>query len=136
MKASLKYATFAMLAVAAISLLAVAASGLLDGKTFEGECFEKGKVAGTGTRDVLIFKGGKFRSTACEKHGCSEANYTTKTAGDAVTWESTLVSVEASEGKIAWKGTVKGDVVEATFVWTKPGQQPSEWTFKGKLRSK
>jgi hypothetical protein len=136
MKASLRYAAFAILASAAISSLAVAASGLLDGKTFEGQCVEKGKAAGTGVPDELRFRDGKFLSTACLTHGCGEAKYTAKTLGKTVTWESTLVSTKASEGTILWKGTVKGDVAEATLVWTKPGQKPSEWTFSGRLKRK
>jgi len=137
MKASLRYAAFAVLVSAAISSLALAASGLLDGNTFQGECVEKGKAAGTGVPDELRFRDGKFLSTLClEKHGCGEAKYTAKKVGETITWESTLVSTKASEGRIRWKGTVKGDVAEATLVWTKPGQKPSEWTFSGRLKTK
>ncbi len=136
MKASLRDAALVVLAAVAISSLAIAASALLDGKRFGGECVEKGKAAGTGVQDELIFKDGKFLSTACVKYGFREAPYTAKIMGDTVAWESTSVSTKDAEGRMAWKGTVKGDVAEATLVWTKPNQNPSEWIFKGKLTKK
>ncbi len=136
MKASLRDAALLVLAAVGISSLAVAASSLLDGKTFKGECVEKSKAAGTGVPDELIFKDGKFLSTACVKYGFREAPYTAKIMGDAVAWESSSASAKDAEGRMAWKGTVKGDLVEATLVWTKPAQEPSEWTFKGKLSKK
>jgi len=136
MKASLRDVALVVLAAVAISSLAVAASALLDGKAFKGECVEKGKAAGTGVLDELIFKDGKFLSTACVKYGFREAPYAAKVMGDAVAWESSSVSAKDAEGRMAWKGTVKGDVAQATLVWTKPGQNPSEWTFKGKLSKK
>lgn len=134
MKGSFRQTTLLTLGGVAISSLTLAAAALLDGKTFHGECVLKGKAAETPTPDDLVFKDGKFLSTACVKYGFKEAPYTAKTVGEAVAWESTTVS--ASEGTMTWKGTVKGDSGEATFIWTKAGQNPSEWNFKGKLKRK
>ena len=35
------------------------------------------------------------------------------------------------EGTIRWKGTVTGDHVEGTYVWTKAGQADIEYWLKG-----
>ena len=42
--------------------MAYAQTGVLDGKSFQGEFGKKGKAAHA--QDELIFKGGRFRSTA------------------------------------------------------------------------
>ncbi|MCI0447730.1 hypothetical protein L0152_31520 [bacterium] len=60
------------------------------------------------------------------------APYTTKTQGDTTTFES--VAKSENEGEISWNGTVQGDTCEAALVWTKPGQKPIEYWFKGSLK--
>jgi hypothetical protein len=42
--------------------------------------------------------------------------------------------VSAKEGKNHWKGTVKGNAIEGTQVWTKAGQAPIEYWFRGTLK--
>src|SRR5437879_2486179 len=75
-----------------------AVSASLDGTAFEGACVEKGKRAETGKPDDLIFKDGKFVSTACVKYGFHGAPYSVKTLGDGVAFESTIISVKQGEG--------------------------------------
>jgi hypothetical protein len=41
------------------------------------------------------------------------------------TFEATTTS--AKEGKIVWKGTVRGETLEGTLVWSKPGQKDIEY---------
>jgi hypothetical protein len=41
-------------------------------------------------------------------------------------------TASAKEGKMHWHGTVRGDRVEGTYVWTKAGQAPVEGWFKTK----
>lgn len=117
---------FALFAVAGFLF---AAAGMLDGKTFEGMGAEKGKEATDKDKDTLIFADGKFRSTGCDQFGFTPAAYTATKNGDAIDFESTATSEK--EGSIHWKGTVKGDAVEGTYVWTKPGQKEIEYWFKG-----
>ncbi len=131
MRASFKRVGFLFVAGVLMGSGAIAA-GLLDGKTFEGQCIRKGKAESSA--DDLVFKDGKFLSTACVKYGFSEAPYTTKKDGDTIVWDASTVS--ATEGKMLWKGTIKGDLAEASFTWVKTGSDAQEWTFKGKLKKK
>jgi len=105
---------------------ASAAGGALDGKTFAGELMEKGKTKGN--KDTLIFKDGKFRSTACDAYGFTEAAYTATSRDGATTFEATAQSPK--EGTMKWKGTVKDGTIEGSAVWTK-GQADTNYTFKG-----
>ena len=41
-------------------------------------------------------------------------------------------TASAKEGKMHWHGTVRGDRVEGTYVWTKAGQASVEGWFKTK----
>ena len=56
------------------------ASGALDGKRFDGVFMERGKTSGDA--DTLTFRDGRFRSSACDKYGYSDAAYKTSTQGD------------------------------------------------------
>ena len=106
------------------------AKGALDGKTFVGETGEKGKAAGAkAEKDTLHFADAKFHSTGCDAYGFTEAPYTATTAADGtIQWTSEATS--AKEGKIHWKGTVKGDTLTGTFTWTKAGQAPIDYWVK------
>ena len=53
------------------------ASGALDGKRFDGVFMERGKTSGDA--DTLTFRDGRFRSSACDKYGYSDAAYKTST---------------------------------------------------------
>jgi hypothetical protein len=105
-------------------------AGILDGKNFMGEFGKKGKIADA--KDEIIFKDGKFRSTACDPYGFGDAPYTTKVDGETVAFEAETMSPK--NGKIRWMGTVMGDQIEATFIWIASGQAPEESWLKGKLK--
>jgi len=105
-------------------------AGTLDGKVFVGELGKKGDK--TGDKDDLIFKDGKFRSTACEKYGFTEAPYTTNTSGENTSFVGEAMS--AKEGTMKWTGTIKEDTVTATITWSKPGKAPQEFWYRGKLK--
>lgn len=121
---------FGVLIIAAAGLL-FAAYGMLDGKTFEGQGAEKGKQAGE-EKDNFIFADGKFRSIGCDAYGFTATPYTATKNGDAVNFEAHATSEK--EGTNHWKGTIKGDSIEGTFVWSKPGQKDIEYWFKGTLK--
>jgi len=105
--------------------------GALDGKTFAIDMTKKGDTKAE--KDDLIFKDGKFRSTGCDSYGFTEAAYTTAAGADGATdFSSTATSPK--EGKMEWKGTVKGDAVEGTAVWTKEGQPAESYSFKGAIK--
>lgn len=108
----------------------IAQAGSLDGKTFVGKVGENGKKKGD--KDELIFKDGRFRSTACDEYGFGDAPYTTAVNGDATTFEATTVS--AKEGKMEWRGTVKGNALDGTFTWYPIGKDPVEYWVKAQLK--
>ena len=119
---------------AALLILSAASSGAekmaLDGATFVGTMTEKGKTKAD--QDQLVFKDGKFRSTACDVYGFPETPYTS-TVGDGTTrFEATATSPK--EGTMTWKGNVKGNVIEGTAVWIKKGQADMHYTFEGKRK--
>jgi len=109
-----------------------APKGALDGMTFVGEAGEKGKKADT--KDIIKFRKGKLHSEGCDVYGFDKGKYTTTKSGDAIMFEAETLSKK--EGKMHWKGTVKGDMIEASYVWTKAGQSSIEYVFKGKLKAK
>ncbi len=109
---------------------AAAQGGALDGKTFVGTTTEKGKTKAD--KDSFVFKDGKFRSTACDAYGFTEASYTAAVSDVGTTFEA--VSTSPGEGTMKWKGTVKGDTVEGTADWMKTGQADMHYSFKGRLK--
>jgi hypothetical protein len=111
--------------------------GVLDGKTFLSEFGRKD--AKTDGNDELVFKDGKFRSTACDPYGFGEGDYTATVNQEAITFEAETFST--SEGKIKWIGTVKGNTLKGSFAWHKLGKwyrvnkAPIEYWIKGDLKA-
>ena len=129
-----KYLAAASLAAALVLVVSAAsgapgAKGALDGKTFVAESGEKGKPAGL-ENETIHFANGKFHSVACDAYGFGDGAYTATAAPDgSVRW--TAETSSPKEGKISWKGTVTGDKIDGTYVWTKTGQAPIEYWLKG-----
>jgi hypothetical protein len=102
----------------------------LDGKSFVGQIGKKGEKSGD--KDEIVFKDGKFRSTACDKYGFGQVPYTAKEGVGETTFEAETMS--AKEGTMKWKGTVKGGTVTATVIWSKSGKAAQELWYTGKMR--
>jgi len=102
----------------------------LDGKSFSIELSEANK--NEGSQDELIFKDGTFFSTGCEEYGFTPAAYESKSKGGVIMFKSTLTSDK--EGKSEWEGAVTGDEISGTMFWTKEGQEPIIYTYKGALK--
>ena len=103
----------------------------LDGRSFQGVFLERGKTSGDA--DTLIFKDGRFRSTACDKYGYSDAAYKTSAEGDAVRFEAETQS--AKYGKLVWNGVVRAGKLDATVMMMQPGKEPKEnWVVAGEKR--
>ena len=128
----LKYsipATFAIVSFAAMPVAAEVAA--LDGRVF---------VADAGERDhVVLLVGGKFHSSACDQYGFSKGDYRANGAGDSVTFEAETQSEK--DGRLVWKGTVRGADIEGTFVhyrkgWLlNPNPEPVEHWFQGRVKT-
>jgi hypothetical protein len=118
--------TKALCVVMMIAGSALAEEHTLDGHTYEIQFQEKS--GGAPTKDTLLFRNGRFRSTACEPYGFGAASYG---AHDPATFSAQVQSKK--EGRIEWHGTLRGEAVEGSFVWSKPGKAPIEYTFKGSV---
>jgi hypothetical protein len=126
----MKTTMMAMVMAGALATGGVAAAkgGALDGKSFATLLGDKGKAGTEG--EVLTFKDGKFHSKACDGFGFGDGAYTASSAAGVTTFDADTAS--AKEGKMHWHGTVRGDRVEGTYLWTKAGQAPVEGWFKTK----
>lgn len=110
----------------------------LDGKIFIADAGEKGKAADE-KGDVITFKDGKFHSSLCDQWGYGKGDYKTTALGDALVFETETTS--AKDGRLVWKGTVRGDQIEGTFMHYRKGgffnsnPAPVEHWFKGAIKS-
>ena len=119
----LTYWPSAVLCALAILAAAPALAGdALDGKRFDGVFMERGKTSGDA--DTLTFRDGRFRSSACDKYGYSDAAYKASTQGDTTVFEAETES--AKYGKLLWKGTVRGEKLDATVMSIRSGKTPVE----------
>ncbi len=108
-------------------------------KAFQGEIGKQGQAEGD--KDEFIFKGDKFRSTACDSYGFGEGRLMIFRAGGDETAEGRTEDFETvthspTDGKMTWKGTyyVRPGRIEGTALWEKPGQPPVKHWFKGELK--
>ncbi|MBK9133373.1 MAG: hypothetical protein IPM15_03190 [Betaproteobacteria bacterium] len=103
----------------------------LEGRRFEGVFLERGKTRGDA--DTLTFKDGRFRSSACDRYGYGDAPYRATAAGDTVTFEAETESPKY--GKLIWRGTVRGDKLDATVLAPREGKAPVEnWVVAGAVK--
>jgi len=120
------------------TLPALAQTAALDGRVFIANAGEKGKAADE-TGDVITFAGGKFHSSLCDQYGYNKGAYKATPAGDAIQFEAETTSEK--DGRLVWKGTIKGSEIEGTFVhhrkgWLlNPNPEPVEHWFKGKAKT-
>jgi hypothetical protein len=94
----------------------------LDGRSFTGVFLERGKTSGDA--DTITFKDGRFRSSACDRYGYSDAPYKVTAVGDATRFETETQS--AKYGKLLWNGTIRGGKLDATVMMVRDGKSPIE----------
>ena len=100
----------------------------LDGRNFDGIVLECGKTSGD--PDTLIFKDGRFRSTACDPYGYGDGPYSATRSGDAVEFEAETESPQY--GKLLWKGVVRGARLDGTMTMIRDGRAAGEkWVLAG-----
>lgn len=95
---------------------------VLDGRNFEGVVLKRGETSGDA--DTLIFKDGRFRSTACDQYGYGDGPYTASVSGDAVLFEAQTESPKS--GKLLWKGVVRGEKLDGTLTMIRDGNVAGE----------
>ena len=112
---------FLALAAAVVPPSLANAQGL-DGRSFQGVFLERGKTSGDA--DTLTFKDGRFRSSACDRYGYSEAPYKATTVGDTLRFETETQS--AKYGKLQWNGVIRGNKLDAVVMMEQKGKKPVE----------
>lgn len=102
--------------------LALADPGPLDGKRFEGVFIERGKTSGDA--DTLTFKDGRFRSSACDRFGYTDAAYRATATSDGIAFEAQTESPKY--GRLEWKGIIRNGKLDAVAVMQRPGRAAVE----------
>ena len=116
---------------------AAAQTALLDGKVFVADAGVKGKKADE-KGDIITFKDGTFHSKICDQYGYGKAEYKATTQGDVIAFETETRSEK--DGRLVWKGTVRGDQVEGSVIHHRKGgflnsnPAPVEHWFKGQTK--
>lgn len=92
--------------------------GPLDGQTFaahivRASAAEQSRELG----DKLIFSDGMFGSMLCRTFNFSDTPYWIRREGDQIHFLAEMTS--PTDGKMVWKGTIRGDTLEGTMRWTK-----------------
>lgn len=119
------------LALALALMGGAAVAGPLDGRSFHGVFIERGKTSGDA--DTLTFKDGRFRSSACDKYGYSDAPYRATAQGDVVQFETETESPRY--GRLVWKGVVRDGKLDAVATAIRSGKPPVEnWVVAGERK--
>lgn len=95
----------------------------LDGRKFKIENYVGDKLDGT---EMISFLGGKATNDQCIQYGFGDGAYT---CDPDYRFAYTLTSDK--EGRMDWKGQVKGNAISGEMVWVKAGQDNIHYTFKG-----
>lgn len=111
-----------LVAGAAMTAGVQAQSSPLDGRRFDGVFLARGKTSGDA--DTLLFQGGRFRSTACDRYGYSDAPYRAVPSGDGMSFEAETESPKY--GKLVWRGVVRGEYLNATATMMRDGKASVE----------
>jgi hypothetical protein len=101
---------------------------LLDGRNFVGIVLECGKTQGDA--DTIIFRDGRFRSTACDRYDYGDGAYTARAADGGVSFAAETESPKY--GKLLWEGMVRGRRLDATLTMVRDGKAMGEkWILAG-----
>ena len=137
MRNLIRFALFGASLAAMPMAQAQSPAATLDGRTFVADAGEKGKAADA-KADVITFASGRFHSSACDQYGYTGGEYRASSQAGATTFEAETASEK--DGRLVWKGTIRGNEIEGTFVhyrkgWMlNPNPEPVEHWFKGQAK--
>ncbi len=107
-----------------------------DGKNdFAGKTFRIDNYIGDkfDNSEDLVFTDIEVEGSICVQYGFKKAKYTVTTLKKGVQqFNCTMLSKE--HGKMVWEGELKGKTIRGKYLWTKEGQAPINYTFKGKIK--
>lgn len=127
---------FILTIVLAVSWSITSAQGLLDGRKFVVEEGDPGQPA-TVKDNVITFADGEFHSQECEKWGYSKGKVKPVQDGDAIRFETELVSERY--GRAIWSGEIRADRISGKHIiyfkptFFRPNPAPVEKWFAGTL---
>jgi hypothetical protein len=113
--------------------VAAAQEGLLDGKIFIGRYREKHKRVVK--EDELKFMNGEFHSVGYGQKGFNGGVYKANAEEDGIYFEAETVNPK--NGKIKWRGIVRGDSIEVNYQWSKRGwlsDTKKDYLFNGIIK--
>jgi hypothetical protein len=110
----------------AVAVHAQQIQGLLDGKKFSIQMMKGGALD---SKETIVFDQGMMDPLDCHQYGFTAAKYEVKNSGGMYTWH--VITKSDKEGTMSWQGKITGDNIEGNVSWTKEGQAPINYTFKG-----
>ncbi len=100
------------------------------GKTFRIDNYIGDKFDNS---EDLVFTNVHVEGSICVQYGFKKVEYTTNiNIKGFQEFNCTMISKE--HGKMVWTGEKKGDAISGKYIWTKDGQEPIHYTFKGKIK--
>ena len=75
---------------------------ILDGRNFDGIVLKCGETSGDA--DTLIFKDGRFRSSACDPYGYGDGAYTATRSGETIAFEAETESAAVRQAALEGHG--------------------------------
>lgn len=75
------------------------------------------KGSGANGEDEVVFQKGRFLSASCSKYGFRSAPYTAYRNGKSIIF--TAETHSPKHGKIEWQGRITGEMLDASYKWTK-----------------
>jgi hypothetical protein len=114
-------------AIRAVSEVSAASPGGLAGRSFIVEA--RNPQGGAPQVDTITFADGQFRSSFGSQSGYGPATY--NVVRDNVGEAFTASSGDTKSGSIEWSGMLVKGRLDGKAVWSRPGQQPVEYEFRG-----
>jgi len=100
------------------------------GKTFRIDNYIEDKFDNS---EDLVFTDTDVEGSICVEYGFKKAKYTIVKNNDGnQEFHTTMISRE--HGKMVWSGVKKGNTISGKYRWTKEGQDPIDYAFKGKIK--
>ena len=100
----------------------------LDGQKFDGIVLECGKTSGDA--ESIVFRNGRFHSSACDAYEYGDGPYTAVASGEGVTFSAETESPKY--GTLRWSGVVRGRRLDGTLTMLSAGKVVGEkWVVAG-----
>ncbi len=126
----IKYIFLAFIAISTIVNLKAQSKSPFEGAVFTIDNYIEDKFDNT---EDLTFKDNYVEGSICVQYGFEKAKYTTSINEEGI-WEFNCVMLSKEHGKMVWNGQKSGNNISGGYLWTKEGQDPIKYTFKGKLK--